>query len=188
MLKKQNLLLIAVLLSGCSNDEQVVFTDDSLSTDNQVVEQSNVKARENNSMIQVTLPSEYAELYNIEESVTNETIKANGDHVYTMTKQQLESAIAYVQNEIEAAIAALIASKEAVSVYDLAYEKDFTRFNVIVDRAEFDNNFDAFVIYKIVAKARYYQLLTGNAREVVVSYVDHETQQTFETKKYENEN
>lgn len=189
------LLLLSLLFTntGCSKDN----------TKSEVEKQDKSDAVEVNKKltnVEITIPvsllgadgEEDIDIDQITEEAKKEGIKEvtlndDGSVTYTMSKATHKELLEGMGNGIIDSIAELINDEDFSSIKDIIPNKNFSEFEVVVDKEMFENSFDGFAVLGLVFQSMFYQVFEGvepDNYKVSINYKDNTTGQVFNTITY----
>ena len=180
---------IALLLTACGGEatEQEKETEESagesLSVDKGIVN------------VDVTLPASFfldsTEEEIIAEAKENgiiETVVNKDDSVtYTMSKSKYNEMMKEIGDSIASTIDEIVNSGDYTSIKEISYNKDYTKFDVKVNRQQYEEGFDGFAVIGLVMVSTYYNAFEGNSREelkTIFNMVDETTGEIYDTAIY----
>lgn len=117
-----------------------------------------------------------------EQGISETTVNPDGSVTYRMTRSQHRELLDALRVSITEGLDEMVA--ETASVRAVNHNADLTEFDLIVDRAAYEDSLDAFAVLGVAISAGYYQLFSGSdpdSYRVVVNTVDADTDETFET-------
>lgn len=182
-------LFSSLLLVACSSGDDTAKDKDAAVADE--TEESGVEVDKGLLNVEITLPEiffEDEELADIEaqmEEEHNANVTKNDDGSITvkMSKKEHKQLLSEMGDEFIETIDGIIEDDEFASIEDITYNRDFSQFNVIVDRAGFENSFDGFALFALGLPSLIYQLFDGKDIEtdkVTMLIIDGETDETIE--------
>ena len=179
----------ALLLTACGGENEK-------ETEENAVESLNVDKEVFN--VDVTLPANFflysneeeiiaaAKEQGIKEAVVNE----DGSVTYTMSKLKYEETMKEVEDSTVSAIDEIVKSEEYTSIKEISYNKDFTEFDMKVNRQQYEESFDSFAIFGLVMVSTYYSTFDGKSREdlqITFNMIDETTGEVYDTAIYPDE-
>ena len=112
------------------------------------------------------------------------TINSDDTVTYRMSRAEYSRFKKRLKEGLDEGIQDAINSESAV-FKSVTYSEDFREFKVVVNRSEYENSFSSFGFgFGILISASFYQAFTGvdeGDRYVVISYVDEQTNEVFDT-------
>ena len=145
--------------------------------------------------VDVTLPASFfedsteeeiiaeAKEQGIKEAVVNE----DGSVTYTMSKSKHEEMMKEMEDSVVSTIDEIVNSGDYTSIKEISYNKDFTEFDVKVNRQQYEEGFDGFAIIGLVMVSTYYSAFEGNSGEdsqTIFNMVDETTGEIYDTAIY----
>ena len=117
-----------------------------------------------------------------------ETVVNKDDSVtYTMSKLKYNETMKEIGDSIVSTIDEIVNSGDYTSIKEISYNKDFTEFDVKVNRQQYEAGFDGFAIIGLVIVSTYYSAFEGNSREdlkTIFNMVDETTGEIYDTAIY----
>lgn len=93
----------------------------------------------------------------VDEVVSN----SDGSFTYKMSKAKHKEMLEAMETNILGTIEETKTSEDFTSIEDVTYNKDFTEFTMVVDKAKFENSFDGFAAMGLGISGLYYQTFKG---------------------------
>lgn len=116
-------------------------------------------------------------------------INEDGSVTYTMTKKKRQEMLDEMKDSIKGTIAGALEGEEKVeSFIYIEHNDDFSKFDIYVDSEKY-TMWDSLYSMTFFVAGAYYQSFAGVPREeidVVVNFVDNETQEVLDTSSYGN--
>jgi hypothetical protein len=166
-----------VTLTACSSSEQAGSKD-------KTTDKTSKKEEKNESInvdkgllsVEITLPASMFEGEDIDSSITKAEQKGikvtkneDGSVTYKMSKSKHREMMKELEVDLIKNLDDMKNNKDFVSIQDITYNKSFSEFTLVVDRAAYDNSFDAFAVLGLGISGMYYQLFKGvNADDLQV--------------------
>lgn len=184
-------ILIVALLSACSSSESSNAADkeNSEATDQEQTNES-VEVDKGLLNVEVTLPASMFEGEDVDASIAEvekEGVKAtkneDGSVTYKMSKSKHKEMMKELETGIIESIEDMKNNKDFVSIQEITYNKAFSEFTMVVDKATYENSMDSFVIFGLGLSGMYYQLFNGADSEdyqVKIMVKDQATEEVFE--------
>lgn len=178
------LAISSLLLAACG--------DDAKKDSDKNNEEKGVEVDKGLLDVELTLPAELFEgqtKESIEASAKEQGVKEvrvneDGTVYYKMSRADHKKMMGELETSIKESMDELVTSGETPSLKEIKYNKDFTKFDVTVDRAAFENSMDGFMIYAFALSGTYYNAFNGtNADDlkITINMIDAETNETFST-------
>ena len=178
------LAVSSLLLAACGNDEE----DKESNAD----KEQGIEVDKGLLDVELTLPADLFEGQTPEEieasakeqGVKEVRVNEDGSVYYKMSKADHKKMMSELETSIKESMDELVTSGETPSLKEIKYNKDFTKFDVTVDRAAFENSMDGFMIYAFALSGTYYNAFNGkNADDlkITINMIDAETNETFST-------
>lgn len=190
------LLVSSVNLAACSAKKPETATTATTTTITSNSHEKGIQVDKKILNVVITFPASLMEMSGedstldvltdeMKENGIKEVVKnQDGSVTYTMTKSAHKELLADLRNDLEASIAQLAQSDETPSIKDVTYNKGLTKFQVVVNREAFENNFDAFSILGLSFYSLFYQAFEGvnsTNLKTTIDYVDIDTDEVFDT-------
>ena len=122
-----------------------------------------------------------------ENGVTETVVNEDGSVTYTMSKSKYEEMMKEIGDSIVSTIDEIVNSEDYTSIKEISYNKDFTEFDVKVNRQQYEEGFDGFAIIGLVMVSTYYSAFEGNSGEdsqTIFNMVDETTGEIYDTAIY----
>ena len=179
------LTMAGLLLAACGNDE----AQKESATDN---EEQGIEVDKGLLDVELTLPAEFfdgqtpeeIEVSAKEQGVKEVKINEDGSVYYKMGKSDHKKMMNELETSIKESMVELVTSGEAASFKDIEYNKDFTEFDVTVDREAYENSMDAFMIFTFALSGSFYNAFDGENKDeikITVNMIDAKTNEVFDT-------
>jgi hypothetical protein len=188
--------ILTILLAGCAT-QTTPITEPSPATeiDSSAAESDSstgVQVDQGLLNVDVTVPKSFFEGQTETEIVANAeeagyskyVLNDDGSVTYTMSKARYDAGLKEIRDGIDQAIQeAVDASPEVFS--SITYDKSMTNFDVKVDRAAYEGNFEtAFIGFTLGFSGMFYQVFDGvpsDEQEVLINFIDSSTNEVFDT-------
>lgn len=147
--------------------------------------------------VEITLPATLLELDENEEididemkeeakenGIKDVELNDNNSVTYTMSKSTHRELLAEMEKEVEETIEETIDSEDFSSIKDIKANKNYDKYEVLVDKEAYENSFDGFGILGVAFTSMYYQLFEGvnpEDYEVIIELEDEESGEIFDT-------
>ncbi len=179
------LVISSLLLAACGDDEAKKES----ATDK---EEQGVQVDKGLLDVELTLPADFFDGQTPEEieasakkqGVKEVKVNEDGTVYYKMSKSDHKKMMEKLKTSIQESMDELITSGEMSSLKEIKYNKDFTEFDVTVDREAFENSMDAFMIFTFALSGSFYNAFDGENIEdlkITVNMIDAETKEVFDT-------
>ena len=179
------LTMAALLLAACGDDE----AKKELATDK---EEQGIEIDKGLFDVELTLPAEFfdgqtpeeIEVSAKEQGVKEVKINEDGTVYYKMSKSDHKKMMNELETSIKESMDELVTSGDAPSFKEIKYNKDFTEFDVTVDREAFENSMDAFMIFTFAMSGSFYNAFDGENMDelkITVNLIDAATNEVFDT-------
>ena len=179
------LSMAALLLAGCGDDEAKKES----TTDK---EEQGIEVDKGLLDVELTLPAEFFDGQTPEEieasakqqGVKEVKINEDGTVYYKMSKSDHKKMMNELEKSIKESMDELVTSGDAPSFKEIKYNKDFTEFNVKVDREAFENSMDAFMFFTFAMSGSFYNAFDGENMDdlkITVNMIDAATNEVFNT-------
>jgi hypothetical protein len=190
-------LLLVMLLSACSTNEETVKSNDGESKSEQKEDQSKeekdgaVEVDKGLLNVEITIPASMFEGEDIDtvianakaEGVNEVTKNADGSLTYKMSKSKHKEFLAEMKDEVTKSVNEMKNSEDFVSIVDITSNGNFSEFTMIVDKAAYENSMDGFAALGLGLTGMMYQLYEGVDSEkirVVIKLEDKATGEVFD--------
>lgn len=191
------LLLTLLTLAACSSkDEASENADNSKQEDKKTEETSGAVAVDKGLLnVEVTVPASFMEGEDIDTVVAQakedgiKDVKKNDDGsvTYKMSKAQHKEMMREMKTSVTEYVDELINGEDFASIKNVEYNKDFSKFTLVVDKEAFENSFDGFAAMGLAMSGMFYQVYDGVDAEklnVTIDTVDQSTGEVFGTVNY----
>lgn len=189
------LAMLALLLAACGNEETTTAKDETKESqtasettegEEEESEEGGVNVDKGLSSVEVTLPASFFEGEDVAETVANAeengfgeaTVNDDGSVTYKMSKSKHKEMMAELAASVEETKTELVESGDFPSIKSVETNKDYTSFTINVDRAAYENSFDAFATMSVGVVGSYYQAFNGvkaEDMEVLIEVKDVDT-------------
>lgn len=199
-MKKQLLAIMmamALLLAACSSTEDSKGKDEKNKEDATNTEETSGAVAVDKGLlnVEVTIPATFLEGEDLdtvvaeakEEGIKDVTKNADGSVTYKMTKAKHKEMMEEMRVNVTQYVDELISDENFASIQDIEYNKDFSEFTMTVDKAAFENSFDAFATLGLAMSGMFYQLYDGvksDKLNVKLDLKDQATGEIFESIEY----
>lgn len=196
---KRLLLMVAVfilsLLTACSTSDKTNATNEE-STKATKKEETNESVAVDKGLlnVEITLPASLFEGEDVDNSVAEAEkdgieVKKNedGSLTYKMSKSKHKEMMEELETGLIESVEEMKNSEDFVSIQDVTYNKSFSEFTMVVDKAAYENSFDGFATFGLALSGMYYQLFDGvdpNEYEVKIIMKDAATDEVFDKVEY----
>jgi major membrane immunogen (membrane-anchored lipoprotein) len=162
-------VLIFTLLSGCSSSDPSNASDKD-NTEETDQEQTNESVEVDKGLlnVEVTLPASMFEgedvdatIAEVEKEGVEATKNEDGSVTYKMSKSKHKEMMKELETGIIESIEDMKNNEDFVSIQEITYNKSFSEFTMVVDKATYENSMDSFVIFGLGLSGMYYQLFNG---------------------------
>ena len=122
-----------------------------------------------------------------ENGVTETVVNEDGSVTYTMSKSKYKEMMKEMGDSVLSTIDEIVNSEDYTSIKDISYNKDFTEFDVKVNRQQYEEGFDGFAIVGLVIVSTYYSAFEGKSGEdsqTIFNMVDETTGEIYDTAIY----
>lgn len=192
---KKLLLMVAVLilslLTACSSSDETNATKEE-STKANKNEETNESVDVDKGLlnVEVTLPATFFEGEDVDNSIAKAEkdgieVKKNedGSLTYKMSKSKHKEMMEELETGLIESVEEMKNSDDFVSIQDVTYNKSFSEFTMVVDKAAYENSFDGFATFGLALSGMYYQLFDGvdpKKYEVKIIMKDAATDEVFD--------
>ncbi|MEW9053603.1 MAG: hypothetical protein AB2392_20750 [Neobacillus sp.] len=190
-------LLLVMLLSACSTNEETANSNDGESKSEQNEDQSkeenggSVEVDKGLLNVEINIPASMFEGEDLDtvianakaEGVNEVTKNADGSLTYKMSKTKHKEFLAEMKDEVTKSVNEMKNSEDFVSIVDITSSGNFSEFTMIVDKAAFENSMDGFAALGLGLTGMMYQLYEGVDSEeikVVIKLQDEATGEVFD--------
>ena len=122
-----------------------------------------------------------------ESGVTEAVVNEDGSVTYTMSKSKHKEMMKELGDSVVSTIDDIVNSGDYTSIKEISYNKDFTEFDVKVNRQQYEEGFDGFAIVGLVIVSTYYSAFEGKSGEdsqTIFNMVDETTGEIYDTAIY----
>ena len=177
--------MAALLLAACGNDEAKKES----ATNN---EEQGIEVDKGLLDVELTLPAEFFDGQTQEEieasakqqGVKEVKINEDGTVYYKMSKSDHKKMMNELEKSIKESMDEVVTSGDAASFKEIEYNKNFTEFDVTVDREAYENSMDAFMIFTFTLTGSFYNAFDGENMDeikITVNMIDAATNEVFDT-------
>ena len=141
--------------------------------------------------VELTLPAELFEGQTAdeitanakEEGVKEVTVNEDGTVNYKMSKSAHKKMMEEMKQGIIESITDIVNSDDYPSIKEVSYNKDFTEFDLTLDRAAYENSMDGFVLFALAISGTYYSAFDGKSDDIklTMNLIDEATGEVFDT-------
>ncbi len=178
------LAISSLLLAACGNDDTKKESD----TD----KEQGIEVEKGLLNVELTLPAELFEGRTPEEieasakeqGVKEVRVNEDGSVYYKMSRADHKKMMNELEKSIKESLDGIVTSGDAPSIKEVKYNKDFTKFDVTVDRAEYEDSMDSFMIFTFAIAGNYYNGYQGKDMDdikITINMIDAETNKVFDT-------
>ena len=180
-------MTLVLLLAACGDNDT---TDKKENTG--ANEESSIEVDKGLLNVEITIPADFLGEQTEEEiradaekqGVKEVTFNDDGSVTYKMSKAEHEKVLKQMGEELDKSLEELVTSGDFPSIQKATANKDYTEFDLTVNRAQFEEGMDSFAVLGLMLGSSYYQLFEGKSEgeaKLTVNYIDAETGETFET-------
>ena len=122
--------------------------------------------------------------------VIETVVNKDGSVTYTLSKSKYKEMMDKMGNLVISTIDEIVNSEDYTSIKEISYNKDFTEFDVKVNRQQYEAGFDRFAIFGLVIFSTYYSAFDGKSGEdlkVIFNMIDETTGEIYDTAIYPDE-
>ena len=104
-----------------------------------------------------------------------------------MSKSKYKEMMKEMGDSVLSTIDEIVNSEDYTSIKEISYNKDFTEFDVKVNRQQYEEGFDGFAIVGLVIVSTYYSAFEGKSGEdsqTIFNMVDETTGEIYDTAIY----
>ena len=123
-------------------------------------------------------------------NVTETVVNKDGSVTYTMSQSKYKEMMKEIGDSIVSTINEIVNSEGHKSIKEIAYNEDFTEFDVKVNRQQYKEGFDGLAIFGLVIYSTYYSAFDGKSEEdlqIVFNMIDETTGEIYDTAIYPDE-
>lgn len=139
--------------------------------------------------VEIVLPASMFEGQDIDTVISEaksegvDEIKKNDDGslTYKMSKSKHKEMMEEMKSSVLESIEETKTSQDFNSIKDVTYNKDFSEFNLIVDKVAFQDSFDGFAAMGLGMSGIYYQVFNGADPKTTVVIKDEATGGVIDT-------
>ncbi|MET3728126.1 ABC-type Na+ efflux pump permease subunit [Fictibacillus halophilus] len=187
------LLLILVLgvslLGACSNNEQT--NEEKTTSASKEEKKDGVSVDKGLLNVEVTLPASFFEGEDIDSTIAEAkkdgvkevTKNKDGSLTYKMSKSKHKEMMKEVETSIKESVEEAKTSGDYASINDITYNKSFSEFTLLVDKAAYENSMDGFAAIGFGMTGMMYQMYNGvdsDDTKVTIFVKDKATEKTFD--------
>lgn len=165
-------LLLGILISACSQDQEKDSGDKKDVTDNateKTSEEGPLKVDKGLLNVEVTIPASFFEGQDIDTVISeakNDGVKEvvmneDGSLTYKMSKSEHKEMMKELEVGMLEAIEEIKTSGDFSSIKDVTYNKSFSEYTLLVNKEEFENSLDTIASFGLAITGMYYQLFSG---------------------------
>lgn len=180
--------MLVLVLAACGNDDTAEPKDNTTSDG----EQSSIDVDKGLLNVEVTIPSDFlgeATEEDIradakEQGVKDITFNEDGSVTYKMSKSDHKKILKEMEVELDKSLEEMATSGNFPSIQKATANKDYTQFDLTVNRTEFEAGMDSFAVLGLMLGSSYYQMFDGKTEEeaaFIINYIDAETGEVFDT-------
>ena len=187
----------AILLTGCfhkSNEsKQSNEQNPNLNSEQTVEHSDNKSSLKEEEITQITMPIEQYEEMTKEEITTllqedgakNILFSEQNTVVYEVPKKQYDEKKNTLQRELKDMINAVQQKNQYPSIQSVQVSKDYTNYQLTVDKEKFENSFDSLAVLSLVMSTLYYFSYIGDsAATIKVDYININSNETYKSQTY----
>jgi len=183
-------VLILALLTACSSSNETNATkEESTKATKKEDKNESVEVDKGLLNVEVTLPASLFEGEDVDNSIAEAEkdgieVKKNedGSLTYKMSKSKHKEMMKELETGLIESVEEMKNSEDFVSIQDVTYNKSFSEFTMLVDKAAYENSFDGFAAFGLALSGMYYQLFDGvdpKEYEVKIFLKDAATDEIF---------
>ncbi|MER1998552.1 MAG: hypothetical protein ABS882_02165 [Lysinibacillus sp.] len=181
--------LLVLVLAACGDEEKNKANDN---TSNNEEQSSAIDVDKGLLNVEVTIPPDFLGESTEEEiradakeqGIKEITFNDDGSVTYKMSKSDHKKILKEMATELDKSLEEMSSSGDFPSVQKVTANKDYTQFDLTVNREEFENGMDSFAVLGLMLGSAYYQMFDGKTEDdtkFVVNYIDADTGEVFET-------
>ena len=182
-------LILALVLAACGDDEKNETSDKSTNNEEQ---SSGIDVDKGLLNVEVTIPPDFLGESTEEEiradaeeqGIKQVTFNDDGSVTYKMSKSEHKKVLKEMAAELDKSLEEMSSSGDFPSIKKVTTNKDYTQFDLTVNREEFENGMDSFAVLGLMLGSAYYQMFSGKTEDdtaFVVNYIDADTGEAFKT-------
>jgi hypothetical protein len=174
--------LTVAMLAACGDDEAATKKGDS---------EQEIAVDKGLLDVELTLPADLFEGQTEDEIIANakeegvKEVKVNEDGTvyYKMSKSEHKKMMEAMKQGVVESITEIVNSDDFPSIKEISYNKDFTEYDITVDRTAFDNSMDGFVLFSLAISSTYYNAFDGKSDDLkfTMNMIDEATGEVFDT-------
>jgi type II secretory pathway pseudopilin PulG len=172
-------------------DEQEIATKDEETPADQQVDPNQQQVNQKEEM-KISIPASLFEEMTeqqikeqLEQDGARDIVVENGEISYVIEKQVYEENVQTMQTQISEMMAQLNNQTVYTSIKGATTNEDYTRFQLTVDRKQYEDSFDSLAIFSLMTSVVYYFNYQGNATyELTMQLIDSETNEVFQEEFY----
>ena len=142
--------------------------------------------------VELTLPADLFEGQTEDEIIANakeegvKDVKVNEDGTvyYKMSKSEHKKMMKEMKESAVESITEIVKSDDYPSIKEISYNKDFTEYDITVDRKALENSMDGFAVFSLAILGSYYNAFDGKAADdlkLTINMIDEATGKVFDT-------
>ncbi|MEK4229622.1 hypothetical protein [Solibacillus sp. FSL H8-0538] len=184
----------SLLLTACESDEANLKKINDAAT----IKESDVASIEVNKSllhVEVTLPASFFKDTTEEQIISDAESKGfsdvnvnkDGTVTYKMAKSKHKELMTVMEKQGVTTVKKILNSKDYPAIQEILYNSDFSKFDVRVNREQYKESYDGFVILGLAMTGMYYGAFDGkNGDDLKVTFhmIDAATDEEFETTVY----
>ena len=118
-----------------------------------------------------------------EEGVKEVKVNEDGTVYYKMSKSEHKKMIKEMKESAVDSITEIVKSDEYPSIKEISYNKDFTEYDITVDRKALENSMDGFAVFSLAILGSYYNAFDGKADDLklTMNMIDEATGKVYDT-------
>ena len=172
-------------------DEQEIATKDEETPADQQVDPNQQQVSQKEEM-KISIPASLFEEMTeqqikeqLEQDGARDIVVENGEISYVIEKQVYEENVQTMQTQISEMMAQLNNQTVYTSIKGATTNEDYTRFQLTVDRKQYEDSFDSLAIFSLMTSVVYYFNYQGNATyQLTMQLIDSETNEVFQEEFY----
>ena len=119
-----------------------------------------------------------------EEGIKEAKVNEDGSVTYVMSKSKHKEMMKEIKEEMASNVEDIVTSGDYPSIKEISYNKDFSEFDIKVDREAYENGLDGFAIFGLVLSGAYYGAFEGKAEDdlkLTFNMIDAATNEVFDS-------
>lgn len=175
--------LTVAMLAACGDDEAATKKGDS---------EQEIAVNKGLLDVELTLPADLFEGQTEdeiiakakEEGVKEVKVNEDGTVYYKMSKSEHKKMMKEMKESAVESITEIVKSDDYPSIKEISYNKDFTEYDITVDRNALENSMDGFALFSLAILGTYYNTFDGKSYDdlkLTMNMIDEATGKVYDT-------